>query len=281
VAVQVQRGRVGARNIEIRRRGVLLPAAVLGVVLLAPLAVLMSTVLLLGWQLQVIETASMEPRLAAGSLAVIEPLDAADVRAGMIIVFADPSGRGRLVAHRAVKRLPGDLPVWQTQGDANAQPDAYPVHASAIRGRVRWAIPHLGATASALHTPATALLLIGLPLALLAATEFVALRRRRRGRQSSSGAVAAHRAAPELVSAGSDPPPAGPGAIRRGRPVHVYAIHDVSSTPSALIEVFARRENAEAFISDLSRDQPSRADSLLMIEQQLGEAHATTGEPKA
>ena len=161
--------------------GALLPLGTVGVAVLLPLAVLMSTVLLLGWNLQVIETASMAPRFPAGSLAVVEPIDASDVRAGMTIVFEDPSGRGRLVAHRAVKRLPGDgSPVWQTKGDANAEPDAYPVHAPAIRGRVRWAIPHLGGIASALYSPLTALVLVGAPLALLAATEVAAVRRRRR-----------------------------------------------------------------------------------------------------
>jgi signal peptidase len=248
VAVQVQRGRVGVRDVKIRRRGVLLPAAVVGVVVLAPLAVLLSTVLLLGWQLQVIETASMQPRLAAGSLAVVEPVDAADVRAGMVIVFEDPSGHGRLVAHRAVTRLRGDPPVWRTQGDANADPDVYPVHASAIRGRVRWAIPHLGAVASAVHTRATAMLLIGLPLALLAATELVAIKRRKRGTHGTSGALA------------------------------VYAVHDVSSTPSALIEVFAQREDAEAFVNNLRHDRASDPESLLLIEQQLDAAPVTTGE---
>jgi signal peptidase I len=140
----------------------------------------MSTVLLLGWQLQVIETASMAPRLPAGSLAVVEPIDAADVRAGMTVVFEDPAGGGRLVAHRAVKRLPSEgLPVWQTKGDANAEADAYPVHASAIRGRVRWGIPHLGSVTSALHGPLTVIVLVGVPLAVLVATELAALRRRR------------------------------------------------------------------------------------------------------
>ena len=240
MAVQVQRGSLDGRGVEIRRRGALLPAAVLGVVVLAPLAALMSTVLLLGWQLQVIETESMEPRMAAGSLAVVEPLDAAGVRAGMVIVFEDPSGRERLVAHRAVKRLPGELPVWETKGDANARADAYPVHASAIRGRVRSAIPRLGAVVGTLHTPATAFLLIGVPLALLGGTELVVRRRKVR------------------------------------HVLQVYAIHDVSSTPSVLVEVFARSDDAERFISNLKRDQPARADTLVVIEQQL-ESGAAAG----
>src|SRR5262245_35314850 len=165
----------------------------------------MITVLLLGWQLQVIETGSMEPRIAAGSLAVVEPIDAADVRAGMVIVFDDPAERGRLVAHRAVARLPGRRPIWQTQGDANARPDAYPVHAPAIQGRVRWTIPRVGSIAAALHTPITAVLLVGVPLLLLVVTELVALRRRRRRPQ------------PPLESA------------QLQEPTSVYLIHDTTA----------------------------------------------------
>ncbi len=210
----------------------MLPAAVLAVVALVPLTVLLSTVLVLGWQLQVIETASMEPRISAGSLAVVEPIDAADVRVGMTIVFEDPSSRDRLVAHRAVGRLPGKRLLWTTQGDANRAPDAYPVSASAIQGRVRWTVPHLGSIASALHTRVTAVALIGLPIALLVVTEIaVTLRRRRRP--------------PSVAILGST----------------VYAVREALAgadhTSGAFVDVFARREDAEAFVTVASSDARS------------------------
>ena len=162
-----------------RRRGALLPLVAVAMALLLPLAILLVTVVLLGWQLQVIATGSMAPRFPAGSLAVIEPLDPADVRPGMTIVFSDPATPGRLVAHRAVKRLPGDLPVWQTKGDANATPDPFPVGASAIQGRVRWAVPGLGRVASLFEGPFAAALLVGGPITALVVTEIGAARRRR------------------------------------------------------------------------------------------------------
>ena len=237
----------------------MLPAAALGVAVLLPLAVLMGTVLLLGWQLQVIETASMEPRLPAGSLAVIEPLDAADVRAGMTIAFEDPAGRGRLVAHRAVKRLPGDLPVWQTKGDANAEADPFPVHAAAIRGRVRWAIPRLGSIASALHTPATVVALVGVPLALLATTEVITFRRRRRAQTAELGNAL---------------------ALPHDHHLRLYAIRDPSSSHNdplrAYLDVFLRREDAERFVDDVRRDEPVLADALEIVEHKLEAARQGT-----
>lgn len=147
--------------------------------MLLPLAVLLATVFLLGWKFQVIETGSMAPRYPAGSLAIIEPVDAAEVRPGMTVVFEDPLVRGRLVAHRVVKRLPGSSPVWATKGDANAENDPAPVHAAAIQGRVRWAIPGLGGVVSGLHAAWAVVLLVGVPLALLLFTEIAAVRRRR------------------------------------------------------------------------------------------------------
>jgi signal peptidase I len=169
-----------------QRRGVVLPVAVLAVVVLVPLAVLLGTAVSMGWKFQAIETASMAPRYPAGSLAIIEPLDPADVRPGMTVVFEDPLVRGRAVAHRVVKRLPGPSPVFSTKGDANAETDPAPVHATAIQGRVRWAIPGAGRVVSEAHGGWAIAFLVGLPLALLALTEAAAMRRRHtKARQAS------------------------------------------------------------------------------------------------
>lgn len=149
-----------------------------GVALLA-LAVALGIVLVMGWKLQVIATDSMAPRYTAGSLAIVEPVDPAEVRPGTTVVFEDPLVPGRLVAHRIVKRLPGTSPVWTTKGDANAESDPAPVHASAVRGRVRWAIPGIGRAMSTLWGGTAAVLLVGLPLGMYVVTEIAAARRRR------------------------------------------------------------------------------------------------------
>ncbi len=146
---------------------------------MVPAVMLLGTVVVLGWQLQVIETASMAPAFPEGALAVVEPVDPADVRAGMTLVFQDPAQPDRLVSHRAVHRMPGELPVWQTKGDANATADPLPVHPGAIRGRVRWVIPRLGGAAAALRGTRSPLVLVGVPLALLAVSEIRSLLRRR------------------------------------------------------------------------------------------------------
>jgi signal peptidase len=146
-----------------------------------PLAVVLGTAFLLGWKFQPIETGSMAPRYPAGSLAVVEPIDPALVEPGMTIVFTDPNDRGRLVAHRAVALLPGSVPVWETKGDANAESDPIPVQASAIQGRVMWAIPAFGSVVTAMRGPQAIVLLVVLPLFLLLFTELRDWRRRGAG----------------------------------------------------------------------------------------------------
>ena len=67
-----------------------------------------------------------------------------------------------------------------TKGDANAESDPAPVSSKAIRGQVRWAVPHLGRIVSSISGPPALALLVGTPLVLLLVTELGALRRRRR-----------------------------------------------------------------------------------------------------
>lgn len=150
---------------------------------LLPVTMVLTTGFLLGWRFQPIETASMAPRYSAGSLAVVVPIDPAEVEPGMTIVFDDPLGGDRVVAHRVVRQLPGDLLAWETRGDANAESDPFPVQASAVRGRVAWTIPGLGSVITALRGPQIVLLLVVLPLAVLVWTEFAERRRNARVRR--------------------------------------------------------------------------------------------------
>jgi signal peptidase I len=178
----------GVRRAPGRRWGLIVPIAALAIAILLPLCVLLGTAFLAGWKFQPIETASMAPNYPQGSLAVVEPVDAALVKAGMVVVFEDPLVRGRLVAHRVVKRLPGDTPRWVTKGDANDANDPVPISASAIQGRARWAVPGAGRVVSAATGWTSVLVLVGLPLALLLATELRP--RSRRPATRPAGAVA-------------------------------------------------------------------------------------------
>jgi signal peptidase len=163
-----------------RRSGLWLPVAALAIAVLLPLAVLLGSAFLMGMRFQPLESGSMEPHFPMGSLAVVAPIDAAEVKPGMTIVFADPLDPSRLIAHRAVKQLPGDPPVWQTKGDANAEADPLPVRAGTIRGRIAWSIAGLGSVVTSIRGGPAVVLLVGVPLTLLVVTEVLGLRRKRR-----------------------------------------------------------------------------------------------------
>jgi signal peptidase len=153
---------------------------VLGVGVVVPVVATLSTVFMLGWKLQPIETGSMAPRYPAGSLAVVSPIDGSEVKPGMVVVFEDPRGPGSMIAHRVVAPSPGDRLMWTTRGDANPSDDPFPITPAAVSGRVRWGIPFVGTVVSALSGSATPYYLIGIPLALLVGNELIELRNRRR-----------------------------------------------------------------------------------------------------
>jgi signal peptidase len=96
----------------------------------------------------------------------------------MAVTFDDPAKPGRLVTHRVVRVREGDPPFFDTQGDANASPDPFPVPARSIRGRVLWHVPVLGYAVDFLSWPRGFILLVVIPAVGLGLTEALALRRR-------------------------------------------------------------------------------------------------------
>jgi signal peptidase I len=154
----------------VSKRVLILPGAVLAVAVLLPAATFAVAAWLQGWKLQPVRSASMEPTYTVGSLLVVEPIDASEVRPGMAVTFADPAGADRLVTHRVLRPAPGPNLAFVTQGDANTIPDPLPVSAREVRGRVRSAVPGLGTALHALRWPRNVLVLVVAPLVALVAS---------------------------------------------------------------------------------------------------------------
>jgi signal peptidase len=128
----------------------------------------------MGWQGMVILSGSMEPDLPVGGLAFVESLsqdELAEVQPGDIITFE--TGRlSSLISHRVVEVIPGeDGPSFITKGDANTAPDGAPIAAERVVGQVRYDLPYLGRVVEKLQNRSTYYLFIGIPAALLIATE--------------------------------------------------------------------------------------------------------------
>lgn len=97
---------------------------------------------LLGWSPHVVLTGSMAPRIQPGDVVLTQPVPAAAIQPGQVVLFEDPLRPGRTVVHRTVRRnADGNL---ITRGDANATEDSTPVAPSAVRGLPRLRVPYIG-----------------------------------------------------------------------------------------------------------------------------------------
>jgi signal peptidase I len=161
-------------------RGWSTAALAAAVAVLLPLATFLVAAWLLGWQLQHVESGSMEPTYPVGSLLVTAQVDPTTVQVGMPIVFEDPREPGRLVTHRVVGLTPGTELAFLTRGDANATNDQTPIPAQLVRARVLWHVTLLGAVLDWLQFPRSFVLLVVGPAALLVALEWRARSPRRR-----------------------------------------------------------------------------------------------------
>ncbi|GAA1868573.1 hypothetical protein GCM10009836_56330 [Pseudonocardia ailaonensis] len=116
---------------------------------------------------------SMEPTLHVGSIAVVRPVEPAQLAVGDIVNFTDrdlSTGQTRIVTHRVVEVAPG--PRFVTKGDANPTNDLHPIAAADVHGRLWYDVPYVGTLRQRLATPAGLVILggvvlLGVALALL------------------------------------------------------------------------------------------------------------------
>lgn len=134
---------------------------------------------LLGWQIVVVLSGSMEPTLPVGSVAFVEPRTALEMKPGDILTFRLPEEFGGKqqdkivqVTHRILEVVQREgLIGFRTQGDANNAPDEYIVPAENVVGEVRYQIPYAGLIADKLRTRQGFLILIAVPGTLIIAGE--------------------------------------------------------------------------------------------------------------
>ena len=109
---------------------------------LGTLVVSRGTALVSGWEVTSILTGSMSPALNVGDLVAFEPVDAADLELGQIIVFDDPTRPGVTYVHRLTAI--NDDGTYTTKGDANEKDDSTPVSQANVQGVVRMVSPYGG-----------------------------------------------------------------------------------------------------------------------------------------
>ena len=144
-----------------------------------------------GYRPLIVLSGSMKPVMPVGSVVVSKSVDAASVKVGDIVTYAqasDPTGKtSPFITHRVAKVIQGTSGLsFVTKGDANNTDDQNPVPASRIVGRVVLIMPSVGRVTQFVHSPLGLILLILLPGAILIAWEGIGLVNRR-GKSAKAG----------------------------------------------------------------------------------------------
>jgi signal peptidase len=151
--------------------------------ILAATAVLLVAALvawLSGFEPLVERSGSMRPLLAPGDLLISQTVSPAQLHAGDVVSFVDPTRHDELVTHRVVSiQRTGQELKFVTRGDANAAPESWTAASTGHLRRMVAHVPLLGYASAWLSWQPLRLALIYLASASLAV---LALRRIWRGR---------------------------------------------------------------------------------------------------
>ena len=91
-------------------------------------------------------TGSMRPVYPPGTLVIVKPIEADDIRIGDAITYQLRSGEPEVVTHRVVAittSIEGDQ-VFITKGDNNGVVDENPVLPVQVAGKVWYSVPYIG-----------------------------------------------------------------------------------------------------------------------------------------
>jgi len=91
-------------------------------------------------------TGSMAPTYPPGTLVIVKPIDAQELRIGDPITYQIKSGESAVVTHRvvAINNSTDGSVTFVTKGDANGAADAQPVEPVQLKGKVWYSVPWIG-----------------------------------------------------------------------------------------------------------------------------------------
>ena len=122
------------------RRKICRAFAVLILMAVVAVCIPMTVPRLMGYDVYVVISGSMEPGIPVGSALYVEAAAPEEVEAGDVIAFYD---NGAVITHRVVENhvVEGE---FITKGDANAENDMTPVAYGNLIGRMAVSVPFLG-----------------------------------------------------------------------------------------------------------------------------------------
>lgn len=106
-------------------------------------------------------TDSMRPAYPPGTLVIVKPVKAEDLRLGDVVTYQVTSGDPTVITHRIIATTlsTSGNRSFTTMGDNNAVADPQPISEEQIRGRVWYALPWVGILSSARQNSAYGLLI--------------------------------------------------------------------------------------------------------------------------
>lgn len=132
----------------------------------------------LGFRLFSVQSASMGPNIALGSLVVVQRQDTYEK--GEIITFASEYDPKETVTHRIVEVISdGALSKleYQVKGDVNEDPDPEPVSSSRVIGKVVKVVPKLGFVVAFAQTQLGLIILVIIPATLIVYSELLGIKK--------------------------------------------------------------------------------------------------------
>lgn len=133
----------------------------------------------LPYQALIFRSGSMSPTIPTGSIALYKKAAASSLHVGQVIVFSDPIHPGERITHRIVAIRTGPTGrYFVTKGDANPAVDDWQVPAVGSGWVVFAHVPELGYVVSSLQDTRVRIILIGVPLAAIAALSLLDRRKR-------------------------------------------------------------------------------------------------------
>jgi len=128
----------------------------------------------LGYEVKIVKSGSMEPEIATGGIVVVREMPSYGV--GDVVTYEAPARGDLAVTHRIVEaRGSGAGASYITKGDANEDVDPNAVRARSIIGAVVFSVPYLGYIIEFARTPLGFGLLIGLPALVIILDELATI----------------------------------------------------------------------------------------------------------
>lgn len=162
-----------------RKRALHLGGLVVLVAVLVPFVIYAVPGVIGGEASYVVLSGSMEPSISSGDVVIVDETHPTSIEEGDVITYTREED-GTPTTHRVIDVIEGDDGVaFETQGDANDQPDSTPVSGSQVTGTVMLTIPYIGYVISFVNTPLGFGVLVIVPLVALVVSEvasFVAWR---------------------------------------------------------------------------------------------------------